>query len=1415
MKTRKTPIRFSNAQAVKAFSNGAFFEGTIKSQVECDEGSVFLEFNSLKPPGNPDTKPFQAFTQYIAEELDKHKPPEEALWWLNVPLRIIVSLVLLGIIGLSYLPDVSGILHSVAPSAVMVAAFRILLSVLFLIVALSLVYGLLREKLEGSSLSDKVSQTCRSQLNRLFKENGATPEQVASVFKKYLIDEKKYVIILYFVNWLFEENDNFRVSKLLSILLNAHDNLRLVYLEDQQDISLGGRGISDEFGSQLASRKVSVDPVPYLLSEASRAELFQAVEAFDDPAFYRAFHDAFLRLNPSATEAVLIDGVLHEIYQKFENEGNIQLSLFLNRAGRNQMPRAKAERIIREVFKKNNTWENLNDRCKEMLIFLVYHHYFLGAPPPEQGEGGVPGTEVEEELVYKFLLMQDLVSLRGRDGITDDQLKDDINSDGYRNTQPYHEENVDQVLKGIRKMNSVEIAGGKFVLNFPAWLSEYLIVNLEDFYPNSQTQNGSASLEMHYLHHRKEDFAKYLILSHCVLFSCTRLPQSTFERLLENLSAEDKFLLSIVLSDKFTSIPFHEDRSGIYYRYGVELAEKAWRSYYGRFQEMPTSFEVFGVTFNLKDEHLCPKPFHSLYNLMSNAVNRVSFLNTSPEDVALYVKKLIATPPPEAYQADFEIFLSKFGELQSRYNFYCQHTKIDHNVPRTESRYIRLLEAVENQIFVLLPLVDKAAEHELPSFDLRPFQEASLDQLHLDFHFLLILLCIHNTYFYDKETRGLAKRSNYAPQAIEFGKRVLESFEKKLQESQRKPLNIKKNNYYNLYQTKHLFILSLFEKCDIEFDSKLEVNVEDVAKKFQFVLEKFKLLGDYFGIVDTLFWSIWFMTRLSPWTPGINNLIKDILYNIDEFLGYIHFNTGLIYMGIISNTVITPYKSYQMTKKFLDENENIPPFLKYDFLLNLHTVCYNGQFHNRAELKKECLEISKILFSEDFQDKMDPQTKNQLDLANVTLLFDDLKTNGPEIERLLSEIKPQDLAPENQGLYYYRYIQYLREKNDYSKIKELNLYEKTKKHLKNNKFYYIQFLRECVTYLDQAINQSKHDELVETYKKKINTFNNIREELVGSEKEGPRLPGIQVDEKEHRINTLNILAKEIDEIEYQLLNRQENSESLQELKQEFENYHRDFTRLQQFSGSENLPAKYLLANTADLLGKVTHNQLSLNDTKVESYYNMALDFFFELEEYIPFLRILLELKILYSYSDKKRFKQKELSALGRKASYIISYLEQKGGMHDIESANREAREISCLLYDFFNDNVSSKNRTDYHFNIGLKNKVDKVQSGHKVDGDTRGVRRYLSSFHYNFHNQAPFERLLADLQNAFDSAEQHSEALTLDDLNTLDKILPMLKRRIDSQKINQTVEFTQLEDRLKPLKNKYYKMVEQNWNKRV
>lgn len=1409
MKTRNPPIRLAGAKAVKVLSNGSFLEGSIKNLVEGHESFVFLEFNALETP-EPGITPFHAFTRKIAGGLDKHKPPEKILWWLNVPLRIAVSLALLGLALLTYVPEVSSLLRAGDSPGFLPVGIRILLWVLFLVVFLSLVFGFLRRKIpefDDSSLSKKVSKTCSNQLGRLFKEEGATPAAVASLFEKYLLDDNKYVIVINFVNWLFEESHGYPASNLLATLLNAHKNLWLIYLVDQQEVELRAGSNADGFESRLARKQVSIEHTPYLLSGISREALLERARNCEDSDFYVAFHEALSQLNPSETETILLYDGIKEIHSLFtRDKAALSLSSFLSKAGTGQAPAQKAERIIDQIFAKDNAWNNISVKSREMLIFLAYHHYFTGTGRADKGEGNTFGTEAPEEIVYKFLLMQDFPTLRESYGISEEQLKNDINSSGYLFTEAYHHANKKLILEDLKKMKSVELKDGKFLLKFPAWLSEYLVIHVNDFYPSGERRTGLGG--MYALHSRKEDFAKYLILSQCILFNCAHTAHSIFDRLLENLPPQEKFLLSLVLSDKFTGTPFHEDHSGLHYAYGISLAEKAWRNYYNYFQELPVSFEAFGITFGLKDKHLCPKPFHSLYNLMSNAVNRVSFLDTSPEDVAAYVKKLMDKPPGEAYRADFDIFLSKFGELQSRYNFYCQITDQEGALPLAESPYIQLLHAVETQIFVLLPLVDEQSEPELPSFDLGPYREAPLEAFHLDLHFLLILLCVHNCYYCDKESRELIRRSDYDPHAIDFGKKVLRSFETKLQESQRKPLNIKKNNYYNLYLTKHLFVIRLFEKCGIGFDSALQIDERDIKEKFEFVLEKFKFLGDYFGIVDTLFWSIWFMTRLSRWTPGINKLIKEILLNIDDFLGYIHFNTGLMYMGIISNTVITPYKAYQMTNKFLSKNKNIPRFLEYDFLINLHTVCYNGEFGNRAALRRECLDITDRLFTH-FLDKMDPSTRNRINLAKVSLLFHDLKENGPQIEQLLGEIKPQDLEDENRGLYYYRYIQYLREKKDYAAIKELSLYEKAKKHLKSHKFYYIQFLRECVIYLDQALNQSRHDEMVEAYKKKIDTYNEIRENLLESEKDNPGIRGFQVDQKEHRINTLNILAKEIDELQYQLLNRQESTESLRELKLEFEEYHKNFRSLQMISGSENLPAKYLLANTAEFLGRVTHNQLSLNDSQVEPYYNTALDLFFELKEYIPFLRILLELKILYSYNEKKQYKKGELSTLGKKAMYIVNYLKQEGGMLDIESANKEAQEISCLLYDFFNPNVSSSDRTDYHFEIGLPQKIDKVNTGYKKDGDTRGFRKYLASFHYNYHNQAPVPRLLIDLKHVFEHAEHHADRLTLDDLNTLDKVLPKLERRIDGQDIGHTVELTQLGDRLRALKETYYNFVQE------
>lgn len=151
-------------------------------------------------------------------------------------------------------------------------------------------------------------------------------------------------------------------------------------------------------------------------------------------------------------------------------------------------------------------------------------------------------------------------------------------------------------------------------------------------------------------------------------------------------------------------------------------------------------------------------------------------------------------------------------------------------------------------------------------------------------------------------------------------------------------------------------------------------------------------------------------------------------------------------------------------------------------------------------------------------------------------------------------------------------------------------------------------------------------------------------------------------------------------------------------------------------------------------------------------------------------------------------------------------LSQSGALKDREV---NAHNLHAALEELNNYYLRRVYLIFDHFEIGLPQKIDKVNTGYKKDGDTRGFRKYLASFHYNYHNQAPVSRLLIDLKHVFEHAEHHAGRLTLDDLNTLDKVLPKLERRIDGQDIGHTVELTQLGDRLRALKETYYNFVQE------
>lgn len=1334
-------IEVGTHRVIKVISPESFPNEQLRELIQEKDEYKIIEYNSFSSIGNAESA-FKKFCYRVTKTLDEVNTSR----FDRIFLRFAVGMIPYGIVtGILYhliatfgdFKETIQILNFSMPKIIAQAIlcfFLLSIPVIFLFTK----YGksLINERL--LKLKDVNKKYTNELSKHIEKDLDFNINDFNNLSKKWFKRDLQYLLIIHFTSWDIIQNKDYDINYLIVNLLDEHQNIKLLFTIEKDDNDYLSKLLENndyQVNKSINLPKHQEPTMDYLEEVLKLKSKFPSLTDFTIKTIRSK------KLNQLEL-SILYSSMLEAVKKKDLESINEFTEVFEKLEGGYDIKIIEDEKLRRVnfFFNTKNSWDTISADLKFFFFLVFYYHYFFNAP-------------INKEIALKLSLISRKTKLRNsnENKIQDFQLIEEIITGNLNRTQPEYENIRKTIFNEFDLLGSIidDSTNEIFRLdNQSGELVDWIVANKEKIY----------ELDFHYLRNTSE-FAKCFLLS-TIFNDKTSLNLETFNKLLLYISPNEKFLFQSLVCHKFLKTSYNTDTLGITYHKGITIAQNIWENYEVE-NIIKFEFSIFDIGLDLIND-LKKDPYYPLLELLKCSIEKIK--NKQPEPIIQICEKLkFNLTLSENYTHSHLDFCNEFKAEKLKYNFFMDDYKLS-EISNIE--YLSLLHQVENNAFILLPLIEEDDLKDLPRIDLRKYTVFAHDNHSLDFLFLLILCEIHNNYYCNKTGEFLplhSEKDNLSGNEIysHFLK-----YEKELSNYSNSELNYRDYNYFLLYKAKGLILYLLLDRLGIEVSSKYfkETNLLHI-QDFKHALSRFELFDNPFLIVDLLFWQSWLETRMSilGWKGvfKIDDKIKRILKLIEETLNYIHYDNGLIYIGVISNSAIPPFNSYQLIKNFLSKKEQIPRFIQFELLSVYNIITYNGQFDDRKKLEEECLKTIEMLIT-DFPDKISEDRLAKLEFEKLSILFKDLNNKKTEINNLFKSLseKINKLSTSDKGLYYYRLLNFLNLENQYEEIRNSDYFEKAKRFLFEDKFYYIQFLRDSISHYIDIINAPKIEELKEIRKSLIEEYNKkvpIRNSALTRSGNLNQMSFLPEEEVRLFDNELNALKNQIDETYNKLFSMEMKDAQYEELEEELNNYIEYFNNTQAVYG-ESHPSKYLIANSSLVMARRVHNIFSIRNSKGVNYYRIALDLFFELKEFSPFLEIALELKFDKEISNSLKLKER------------VEKLTSLSSLSTYSKSKKEIEQISNLIYDFFNEK-NLNNREDYTFILGVKDKIEKNIEGYRIDRDTRGFRKQLSLFYSSYFNEKNVISMLKYLKTAINYALSHIDEVTFDDIKTLEDLI--------------------------------------------
>lgn len=1361
-------IDLDNNRIYKILTNGSVISNNVQEIIAEKDNYIIIEYNTLTSTIKQD-KPYQKLCFAIANALDKKNPPSplKRLITSLIFFLFILTLTLIALMTVS--GGVVGLLDLLAKYSnnYLIIGF----SACAVLVLISLSVFEVGPKIELIKII--IAPRNSHRLKKMVDSDDLNIEKFIGISNGWFFKNKSYVLLLHYLNWEIDTDKENNIYNLVIELLKKHSNIRLIFCSDKTDKIFGK---NDTWANELVKNNLHFDEIE--IPKITVSELFNQSKNKNDPIFYKKFIYSIKKLNPNEFEIENIHDNFELIYHEFQAKNDFKIENYIQPSqSKDTLKDNKNSILIDTFFNRYNCFNTNTDKNKEILLFTVLYHYYFFEKP------------ISKKLLEKVLIIFNSPSIRQELKLNSEHILNHlIKEDNNRISKFVNDKILDNLFSGLSSLSSVVIDDDKFGLNkkIDQFLINYVIVNRNDLFKklNLKTSYFSAY----------EDYVKFFLF----FYDDTNLDFAIAEKLLLHLNFQELFFYELYLSSKFSKTPFEKDKTGEFYLLSSTLAQRAWINFLNANAEL--SINLFGLKIGI--ETLSINPFHSLIQIISDSLNKIKNIDISLGEIESIISNLSSISFAD-FNNEFQDFTRKYEEIIARHKFYLSVFESE----QQKLPAINLIKEIEDFLIILLPLIETNFANQIPILEIDKYLEIVTTDF--DFIFLQILVTIHNNYF--NNGKEFIKRGNYLENEISRIKKKVLEFENLLERLKTKSLNYKEYCYFTLYDAKYYLIVHLFRKCKIEFNfSHFDKEERYSVSKFKDVVQRFEFIEDYYGIVDALFWECWFETRLSLSElidrkdqiqslvffnkKTIEDNIKKIQTYTTDNLGYVHFDCGLIYMGIISDSVIEPPQAYKLIHRFLSQKKNIPKFIQYQLLSSLHIICYNGEFMNREILMQESIEIQNRILS-DFSEFVTPSQRNHFQLGKIGLLFSNVESNKIEIEKILAEIENSIdlLTDEEKGLFYYRYIEYMFHTDNFDSIIDKSYIPNAKRLLKNIKFYYIQFLRNYIEDYYPKISAIEIESLRAKYKEKINEYNLYVGKIKEEENKDIKST-ISFDTNKEYIKRINSLKKDFETIELTIKNIK-NDLPLDELRIELDNFIKEYFWKSKVEG-EMHAHKYLIASTSRILAESYHDKYGIKSEKTVTYYEIALSNYFELKEYIPFLKICLELKPYYN-----NHLNRNIFALEEKIEQIIQTTNLKGIPIFSCATETDAERLATLIYDFSNPNLITS-REDYSFFRNIENKLEKNKEKYKFDKDTTGLRKLFSEFYNELSFGSSDNKLIKSLHNIVNYSTEHLETLTFDDIRTIETSMKNVAKRMTDNLDFQEIKI-ELENKVETLHKNY------------
>jgi len=1336
MKNTNDTFKIGENRVIKVMTSNSFNSAKMHNLIEDIDNYIYLEYNVFSKSADNDK--LDSFCKKITAKLDESNPT--SFNKLFVKIFGILAISSIAVFQIYSLFDDFSTTLSTFQSIIPNTTIQISLSLLLIGVV---VYFFLTESgkylLQSYIPNFGILENIYSKtLNKKIKENSfnLSAADFLEISKKWFKKEKKYLFIVHFPNWADFSSE---FNALIGELMKRHSNIKLIYTHEDGEndyIPLHGIDINDTIYFDKADEKRNkiYDEVLHLklkFPEITNIEVeeikLKKLNEIEIYLLYKMMIKTLSAINPETVSQ------FSEILKSIGNEDELAKVV----AKKNQITE-------KEIFVSRVEWDKLDNSFKKFYLLIIFYYYYFRKP--------LAGKQaIQMSFIFKA---HKIFRIFDRD------VRRIINALFLEHTGELNNEFKE--FEELIEDNFDSFAG---IVKYDGEKNEYFIEDENEKYIDRIVKNNNL-IKDYDIENFHSEFAKYFLL---YIFKSNNYfkYESEFKKLLLYIPEESMFF-KILVSDTLLKIPFQADNQiGSKYEKGITFAKEIWNNknckYFEKF-----SFKIFDIEVDLI-KHCYTDPFYSLMELLKYSIEKESKLQI--EELLQMCERLIVSDKlREAYPDQFSSFCQKFELEKLRYQFY-----IDTCNPSDlyKISYLSLIYEIEKKAFILLPqIMDFRDLINLPVINCEDLED--LENNDQELLFLIILSNIHNNYYLISNDIYPRNYISLEEAKIKIAT-LFDIYEYKLNLLESRNLNYRDYNYHILYRAKGYLLFQLLSKLNIVRDSRCFDNAKNITpiSEALFLFENFE---NTFLIVDLLFWKCWFNARIHFEAENLENDLYRLFELIEKKLHYIHYDNGLIYIGVISNSIIPPETSYYYISNFLKYGDNIPAFIELQMLNIFSIITFNGMFMDKSQLMKECLQTLDTIKIK-FGDVNDKRGKTRLDLMRLSIYMEDIKKyNEDVVNHLLESLWGQvDLMEDSEkGEFFSKYLGFLFEKQEFSKIVELDLYEKTRSYLKNSKFYYLQFLSKSIQVYYDVIFKEKIDELNESINIQITEYNRKVEERnldMNGLNQGKinRADGLLFIPKfDPDRDAYNDLFNEQSNIELKQdeLNKMIKKDSLyRELETEFEEYYAIAVK--------NHPHKYLFAIHAKILAGWKHSTFSIQDASTIRYYKIALKLYYELREYSSFLRISLELKFLkWSLGDVD---------VNKMVFEVLDYFYSNNHF----DVNDNKNELANLLYDFIN--ISNFNsREDYSYGISLEKRINE-DSSFRINRDSRGIRFCLTSFYLSYYNRQYID-LDKSLSKAIGCAKEKIEAVTYDDILHLEKCLDMARRLYDSlewlEKIN-------------------------------